>query len=617
MELRSVLALVQRVVAITVVVVLAACTSTGRDAGRPPVPDEDDPTVTEVTEPVPTPSRGTGQTENAADQVTEDEVVTALTSAGIVVLGADGSVAHPAVSPASGVSVTTDQVPNLLAEAVDGSGPTGAEIDAFGPTPIASAAFLAGYARGVDTPGALLSARLLAPQDLTHPEDVIFPALVTMLFASDLAHAFGDPSEDVLTPAAFTTTGLSAGGLCSEATEAIYRGINTIFDALHIKPVNVPKTGLAFLDKLLQGMANVVIAGINYIIEAGRTLVIAGVKFLIDTVLSVVAKVAALAAMVGNFVNWLSPLHVKVETPKDTYPKGVGANLVTVPATVRASIDVGLGDLDWPKPFSDCAHAAGVDLPPLKPVNEKVTWSLHAADPSLLRGSDEANAQGAVLQDGGPATATATWYLVTGTEPADAKGEEVRRPVTIRAEVQRSKVDELRRAVIAMGGKLIRDFLPPIIGDFLSNALTGLALKGSEGLVKLLSERGQTEVWVTYHDKDKPKPPKPDSKAQHEVWTGQWHNTGYGSDGTFTMDVRRSDTTMTGSIAIYNSGCVSGGQLTATVNGDQVQFGAIQAGHAINFQGQVKGNQVAGLWTIDEGCGGWSGTWQATIKRVR
>ncbi len=41
---------------------------------------------------------------------------------------------------------------------------------------------------------------------------------------------------------------------------------------------------------------------------------------------------------------------------------------------------------------------------------------------------------------------------------------------------------------------------------------------------------------------------------------------GYGSDGTFTMDVRRSDTTMTGSIAIYNSGCVSGGQLTATVS---------------------------------------------------
>ena len=441
----------------------------------------------------------------------------------------------------------------------------------------------------------------------------MFPALVTMLFASDLAHAFGDKSAPSLNTAAFTVPGSSPSLAlgCSDASAAIFNGINKVFDALHIEPVNVPKTGLAFLDKLLQGMANVVVAGINYVIEAGRAIVIAGATYVIKTVLSVVAKVAALAALVGNFTNWVSPLHVKVETPNDTYAKA--PDPVTVPATVKASIDLGLGELEWPEPFVNCAHLAGVDLPALKPIGEKVIWSLVPNDPSLLRGSDEPNTQGAVLEDGGPATATATWYLVTGTEPANAKGEVVRAPVIVRAEIQRSKIDDLRKVMIKLGGELVKSFLPPIVGPYLVDALTGLALQGSEGLVSLLSVRGQTEVGVTYHDKDKPKP----SKGRHETWTGQWHNTGYGTDGTFSMDVHRSDAKMTGSIQIYNSDCVTGGDLNAIVDGDQVQFGAIQAGHAITFQGQVKGGQVAGLWSIDAGCGGWSGTWQATITKAK
>ena len=121
------------------------------------------------------------------------------------------------------------------------------------------------------------------------------------------------------------------------------------------------------------------------------------------------------------------------------------------------------------------------------------------------------------------------------------------------------------------------------------------------------------QIRVMYHAGNKPSKPK----GRHETWTGQWHNTGYGTDGTFSMDVHRSEAKMTGSIQIYNSDCVTGGQLDAIVDGDQVQFGAIQAGHAITFQGQIKGGQVAGLWSIDAGCGGWSGTWQATITKAK
>ena len=150
-DVRKAVTLARRTTVAAIVVTLVACTTQSDDTSKPekspspqtsvaPGDEQDDAQRAPSVAPTMAPS--------------EDEVVTALTSAGIVILASDGSVAQAAAPPASGVSVTTDQVPVLLADAVAGSGPTGREMDGFGPTPIAAAAFLAGYARGVDTPGA-------------------------------------------------------------------------------------------------------------------------------------------------------------------------------------------------------------------------------------------------------------------------------------------------------------------------------------------------------------------------------------------------------------------------------------------------------------------------------
>ena len=75
---------------------------------------------------------------------------------------------------------------------------------------------------------------------------------------------------------------------------------------------------------------------------------------------------------------------------------------------------------------------------------------------------------------------------------------------------------------------------------------------------------------------------------------------------------------MTGSIQIYGSDCVTGGQLDATVHGDQVQFGAIQAGHSHHVPGRDQGRHAwRACGPSTRRCGGWSGTWQATISQGR
>ena len=107
--------------------------------------------------------------------------------------------------------------------------------------------------------------------------------------------------------ASLALSSYAAGGLCSDLTGSIMRGINAIFDAIHVQYVNLPKTGISFLDGLLQGMANLVVDGVNIVIEQARKIVVNSVEFLISEVLSIVAKVAALAAMVGGFLSWSVP----------------------------------------------------------------------------------------------------------------------------------------------------------------------------------------------------------------------------------------------------------------------------------------------------------------------
>ena len=84
-------------------------------------------------------------------------------------------------------------------------------------------------------------------------------------------------------------------GLCTDVTDALYKGINQIFDALHVEHLQLPQTGIAIVDGVFQGLADLFVDGVNYLIEAGRTLVIGIAHYTVAKVLAIVGKVAALA----------------------------------------------------------------------------------------------------------------------------------------------------------------------------------------------------------------------------------------------------------------------------------------------------------------------------------
>ena len=90
-------------------------------------------------------------------------------------------------------------------------------------------------------------------------------------------------------------------GSRTDVADALYKGINQIFDALHVEHLQLPQTGIAIVDGVFQGLADLFVDGVNYLIEAGRTLVIGIAHYTVAKVLAIIGKVAALAGMIGNF----------------------------------------------------------------------------------------------------------------------------------------------------------------------------------------------------------------------------------------------------------------------------------------------------------------------------
>lgn len=587
-----------------VVVVVAACSS--NNSSKPDSSRTSEPSRPHV---------------GAGPKLDDGELVDALTRAGVRITGDAGATVRAAVAPASGTELTVQQVDSMAVQAQDHSGTLGSVLDDQGKprAEIPLSALLAAYARGVQTAGARLAAKVLAPQDLTHPQRVVFPALVLTLFASDAAHAMAPPTgaSNAVYPLSRAATG---GGLCSQVTDSIYKGINTLFDALKVSRIDVPKTGIAFIDGILQGIANVVVDGVNILVEAGRTLVIGIYRYTLDQVLSIIAKVAALAAMLGEFVSAIGPLHVKVVADPDTAPKSAaGAAPVHVAATATASIDLGLGVLEWPEWFEDCARVAKAPLPPLKPVGDPITWTIdQGSGADLLHESGVAESKDLVLIDGGPGKAVGKLDLVTGTEDGSASGQVVTSDVRVIADVQRLQVAHLRDVLVQAAAGLLTSGLPDFVRKYLDSALVGIGTAATDGLVRLLNGTGTGFVTVSYHEDGKtPSPsPAPSPVASGQSWQGTWSSAKYPISGTFQLDVTLTATSMAGTLSVSGSDCISAGRLRSKVSGSTVEFGLVAGGRAlITFRGTITGARMTGTYASGPDCGNDKGSWEASLGR--
>ena len=354
----------------------------------------------------------------------------------------------------------------------------------------------------------------MAGQDLTHPDGSVFPTAVLILFAADAAKQISadavtpsglrsSPSGAALVPSRFER----AGGICSDVTKSIFDAIDKLFAKIHIPPGKVGDTGSSFLNGVLQGLTDVVVGTLNLVIDAARTLIVDGIKYVLGQVLSVVAEVAAAAALIGNFVSAVRPwtLDLKPET-SDTI-KGIEPDKVYDSATTTAIL-IGPTD-DWPDWFVDCATNAGVTLPSLLPVDAVVVWKVSTFSTGLMDESEDQFPKETKLHTDTSGRVIAKLGLVTGMEIAAqaTSGQPQLGVATVSATARRDQIQELRTTLVEAVHNLanqVLEVVPAIIRTYLLKLVDEAADSGSDQLASLLDASAAATITVTCHGAPEP-----------------------------------------------------------------------------------------------------------------
>jgi hypothetical protein len=405
----------------------------------------------------------------------------------------------------------------MEAEASAHGGLRGDVLDAAGggaPSGVPMSAVLAGYVRGVQTPAAEFARSVMAGQDLTHPDGAIFPTAVLVLFAADAAKAF---APDQVTPSGLRRSSLSnaaiapalraGGGICSDVTKSIFDAVESLFAKIHIPPGKVGDTGSGFLNGVLQGLTDVVVGSLNFIIDAAKTLIVNGIKYLLDQVLSVVAEVAAAAALIGNFVSAVRPWKLELTPEASATNKGIDPDKVYDSVTAKAIL-IGPTD-DWPDWFVDCSKTAGVALPSLLPVDAGVVWNVSVLSADLMMESEDQIPKETKLHKDASGGVIAKLGLVTGLESAAQveTGQPQEGTARISVTARREQIADLRKTLVAAVNDLAGRVLvvvPAIIRDYLLKLVAEAADSSSDKLASLLDASTVSIIAVTYHGLPEP-----------------------------------------------------------------------------------------------------------------
>jgi hypothetical protein len=555
-----------------------------------------------------------------------DSVMRVLLDDGVAFTRADGSIAYGTAD--APVSISTAALPGMVSGASAADGRLGRDLDTpSGPVPVAipPAVLLAGYVRGAQTPAADLARRFMAGADLTRPESVVFPTLVLELFLADTVHLVGGwqpalvPAAISASPAPDSTVGAVPHvamlasvrtvvfSPCQEFADIVYGSINKVFDALHIPPGRVGKTGSDFLDQVLQGLTDVVVAGLNIVIDSVRTIVINGVRFALGDLIDVVAEVSSVVALVGTVLMNIEPITLQLTPDLDEVSKG------PAPVSDRIRLVASVPFASWPPQLDDCSRiSTGKPLPSLKPIGSTVTWAaaeFNGTDLASLDGSQDATLRDA---QGDDTIADAT--LRTGVESTTlaqgvpARGA-VRIDVTVDPASYRQVRDALTQAAVSLPATALR--VPEPVRSYLVGLLTQASQEATDGLSRLLSPHTSSIVLVDYHQPPLPTPP-PSKGSTAGRWHGQWSSGKYPISGTFTLTLARKGSRLTGRVMIHGSSCVSGGRVKGRISGGRVSFGVVSAEDTIVWHGRVQGSTMRGTYTDSAVCGEDAGTWSAT-----
>ncbi len=95
-------------------------------------------------------------------------------------------------------------------------------------------------------------------------------------------------------------------------------------------------------------------------------------------------------------------------------------------------------------------------------------------------------------------------------------------------------------------------------------------------------------------------------------WTGTYQSTKFDSShGGFTVTFVQSGDTFSGTIQVA-ADCVSQGDVSGSLAGNQITFGAVKGTQNIAFSGTIDGDSMSGNYTSGPACGDDHGTWSAT-----
>jgi hypothetical protein len=394
---------------------------------------------------------------------------------------------------------------------------SGAELDGVVPVPTdgtglaPTSALLAGYVGAVDSPGAALSRALMAGQDLLHPATLRFPAVVLVLFTSDVATGGGNVAAPAPSPSAaaldrsrllaFAGSGpgggaalpaLAVGTICSDTANWIQGKINALFDALKVA------TPTSFFGRIFASIWNFIVDRLQDFVQG----VISGFT---DAILGTIRNVAQVIAGVSEQIASIQPYGVTATTTGGN--KGAsGFELGSDPLHGAYTVAVSAGDLpDWPDILKDCAAVAKIALPDFHAKQIPLTWG--PLEPSLnpLLGPVDA----ARTNDVTDATGHATWGFLTSRDPGDPTGERLHQVDAMHVAVHRPELDRLRNALT----NALLGFIPTILRPFVTKLLAP-ALDGFQGRLNgLLDARGTGWAYLDFRGRATPAPSVSSSPA--------------------------------------------------------------------------------------------------------
>jgi len=408
------------------------------------------------------------------------------------------------------VRTTPWQVQNMAAEAANGGGVSGAELESMSATPEGAPPIgylISAWAISFDSDGARFAHALLGDQDFHHPESILFPSLVTTLFLAD-ATADYDATDFPVADAAGTTTVSSAAmvtetagsEVCAVVANFIQRAIATVVNALKVDTSGGGFFG--FIGKIWNKAVDLAAGLIKGLIEV----VTRPVVQLITTIFGVLETIRQVSTYL---VAWRSTL-----VPKpDTNVFGVDGAVIHG----RVTLTVLDNRIPIPDEVLACSDAFDVNLRDAgSATGSAVSWdATNMARPDLSR-LDTA-------EDVLDRNQIAQYDYLTGQETAkEAQGDEHAGLLKLVSSVHRNDIEKVR----LLFRHLLFEQVPSSIRGIVESIAGPIVDAATNHLTSITDVRSTGYVAITFHSEPPPattpsaSPTKPPADASGECPTG-------------------------------------------------------------------------------------------------